>query len=113
MNSSPILGIQLCHFPNQCGQLVKDETLITCTQSQPAQYLTASITTESEISFMNKYSLILTINHSSTLNRGYYWACIKDLHSPCWYSCNDKLVSDVEESSLNNNTSYILFYRKV
>ena len=65
------------------------------------------------ISFINKYSLIATINHSGTLNWGHYWACIKHLHSSCWYSCNDKLVSNVEESSLNNTTSCILFYRKV
>ena len=44
---------------------------------------------------------------------GHYWACIKDLHSPCSYLCNDKLVSNVEESYLNNTTSYILFYSKV
>ena len=70
------------------------------------------MTIKDEISFMNKYSLIATINHSSTLNRGHYWACIKDLHSSCWYSCNDKLVSNVEESFLNNTTSYILFTEK-
>ena len=68
---------------------------------------------EDEVSFTNKYSLIATINHSGTLNRGHYWAFIKDLHSSSWYSCNDKLVFNVEERSLNNTTSYILFYRKV
>ena len=113
MNSAPILAIQLCRFPNQGGQLVKDETLVSCTQSQVGQYLTVPITIEDEVSFINKYSLIATINHSSTLSRGHYWACIKDLHSPCWYLCNAKLVSNVEESYLNNSTSYILFYRKV
>ena len=55
--------------------------------------------------FINKYSLIATINHLGNLNRGHYWACIKDLHSSCWYSCNDKLVFNVEESSLNNTIS--------
>ena len=58
MNSAPILAIQLCHFSNQGGQLVKNETLVSCTQSQPGQYLTVPITIEDEISFMNKYSLI-------------------------------------------------------
>ena len=71
------------------------------------------ITVEDEVSFTNKYSLIATINHSGTLNRGHYWAFIKDLHSSSWYSCNDKLVFNVEERSLNNTTSYIFFYRKV
>ena len=71
------------------------------------------ITVEDEVSFTNKYSLIATINHSGTLNRGHYWAFIKDLHSSSWHSCNDKLALNVEERSLNNTTSYILFYRKV
>ena len=71
------------------------------------------ITVEDEVSFTNKYSLIATINHSGTLNRGHYWAFIKDLHSSSWYSCNDKLIFNVEERSLSNTSSYILFYRKV
>ena len=95
------------------GQLVKVETLVSCTQSQLGQYLTVPITIDDEVSFINKYSLIATINHSGTLSRGHYWACIKDLHSPCWYLCNDKLISNVEESYFNNTTSNILFYSKV
>ena len=47
------------------------------------------------------------------MNRGHYWAFIKDLHSSSWYSCNDKLIFNVEERSLSNTSSYILFYRKV
>ena len=94
MNSAPILAIQLCRFSNQGGQLVKDETLVSCTQSQVGQYLTVPITIEDEVSLINKYFLIATINHSGTLSRGHYWACIKDLHSLCWYLCNDKLVSN-------------------
>ena len=80
MNSAPILATQLFRFSTQGGQLVKDETLASCTQSQTGQHLTVPTTIEDEISFMNKYSLTATINHSSTLNRGHYWACIKDLH---------------------------------
>ena len=115
MNSAPLLPIQLCRFSNWGGggQLVKDETLITCTQSQLGQYLTVPITIEDEVSFIDKYSLIATINHSGTLISGHYWACMKDLHLPCWYLFNDKLVSNVEESYLNNTTSCILFYSKV
>ena len=72
MNPAPTLAVQLCRFSNQGGQLVKDETLVSCTQSQPGQDLTVPITIENEFSSMNKYSLIATINHSSTLNRGHY-----------------------------------------
>ena len=82
------------------------------------QYLTVPITIEDEVSFISKYSLTATINHliNATIKplvTGHYWACIKDLHSPCWYLCNDKLVSNVEESYLKSTTSYILFYSKV
>ena len=72
MNPAPILAIHLCHFSNLGGQLVKDETLVSCTQSQVGQYLTVPITIEDEVSFVNKYSLIATINHSGTLSRGHY-----------------------------------------
>ena len=113
INSAPILIIQLCRFSNQGGQLVKNENFLSCTRGESNKDLTVPITVEDEVSFTNKYSLIATINHSGTLNRGHYWAFIKDLHSSSWYSCNDKLVFNVEERSLNNTTSYILFYRKV
>ena len=112
MNSAPILAIQLCRFSNQGGQLVKDETLVSCTQSQVGQYLTVPITIEDKVSFINKYSLIATINHSSNLSRGHYWACIKDLHTPCWYLCNDKLVSNVEEGYLSNTPHTFSFTAK-
>ena len=113
INSAPILIIQLCRFSNQGGQLVKNENFFSCTQSESNKDLTVPITIEDEVSFTNKYSLIATINHSGTLNRGHYWAFIKDLHSSTWYSCNDKSVFNVEENYVNNATSYILFYSKV
>ena len=75
--------------------------------------LTVPITIEDEVSFTNKYSLIATINHPGTLNRGHYWAFMKDLHFSTWCSCNDKSVFNVEENYVNNITSYILSYNKV
>ena len=54
MNSAPILAIQLYRFSNLAGQLVKDETLVSCTQSQVGRYLTVPITIEDEVSFINK-----------------------------------------------------------
>ena len=112
VNSAPILIIQRCRFSNQGGQLIKDANFFSCTQSEANKYLVVPITVEDEVSFTNKYSLIATIINSGALNRGHYWAFIKDLHSSSWYSCNDKLVFNVEERSVNNTTSYILFYRK-
>ena len=72
--SAPILIIQLCRFSNQGGQLMKDENFFSCTQSESNKHPTVTITVEDEVSFTNKYSLITTINHSCTLNRGQSWA---------------------------------------
>ena len=113
INSAPILIIQLCRFSNQGGELVKNVNFFSCTWGEPNKDLTVPITVEDEVSFTDKYSLIATINHLGTLNRGHYWAFIKDLHYSSWYSCNDKPVFNVEENYVNNATSYILFYSKV
>ena len=113
INSTPVLIIQLFRFSSQCDQLVKNENLCSCTQIESNKDVTVPITIEEEVSFTNRYSLVATINHSGTLNRGNYWAFIKDLHSFTWYSCNDKSVFNVEENYENNTTSYILFYSKV
>ena len=72
INYAPILAIQLGRFSNQGGPLVKDETLVNCTQSQSGQYVRVPMIIEDEVSFINKYSLIATINHSDTLSRGNY-----------------------------------------
>ena len=98
INSAPILIIQLCSFSNQGGQLVKNENLFSCTRGESNKDLTVPITVEDEISFTNKYSLIATITHWGTFNRGHYWAFIKDLHSFTWHSCNDKSVFNVEQN---------------
>ena len=60
----------------------------------------------------NKYSLVASINHSGTLELGHYWAVVKDSNTGDWLSCNNKVVLTVPQHSLNNTTSYILFYKK-
>ena len=69
-------------FSYQGAQIVKNENFFSCTQSESNKDLTVPITIEDEVSFTNKYSLIATINHSGTLNRGHYWAFIKGLYTP-------------------------------
>ena len=54
-----------------------------------------------------------SINHSCTPDQGHYWAIIKDLNSGGWLSSNEKVVLTVPQHSLNNATSYILFYKKI
>ena len=113
INSAPIVVIQLFPFSNQGGQLIKDADFFSCTQSESNKHLKVPITVEDEVIFSNKYSLIATFNHSSTLLRCHYWTFIKHLHSSSWYSSNDKLVLNVKENSHHNIASYILFCSKV
>ena len=100
-----------CWFSSQDDQLIKDTNFFSCTQSESNKYLAVLVTVEDEVSFTNKYSLSATINHPGTLNRGHYRAFIRDLHSSSWYSCNAKLVFNLE-NSFNNTASYILFSAK-
>ena len=95
IGSSSTLVIQLSRFSNSHSRLLK-----------------VPITVEDEVSFSSKYSLVASINHSGTLEQEHYWAVVKDSNTGDWLSCNDKVVQTVPQHSLNNTTSYILFYKK-
>ena len=69
-NSALILIIQLCRFSNQGRQLIKDENFLSCTQSEWNKDLAVPKTIEDEVSFTNKYCVIASSNHSSTLYMG-------------------------------------------
>ena len=113
INSAQFLIIMLCRFSNQGPTLLKNEDKFNCASSGTTKHLTVPVAGDGEIFVNNTYSLIATINHSGSLNHGHYWAVIKDNNSSKWYCCNDKLVSQVDESYVNNTTSYILFYKKI
>ena len=109
ISSGSMLVIQLSQFCTLHSRLIKEQQVFNCS---PELDLKVSITVEDEVSFSTKYSLIASINHSGTLDQGHYWAIVKDLYSGDWLSCNDKVVLTVPQHSLNNTTSYILFYKK-
>ena len=111
--SAPLLIIQLRRFYNQGPTLLKNEDMFNCTLSEPNRDLSVAVTSDSEISVNNSYSLTATINHSGFINQGHYWAVIRDTKSSNWYCCNDRLVFRVDKGYLNNKTSYILFYRRI
>ena len=109
IGSSSILVIQLSRFSTSHSGLLKDPRVFNCS---PELELKVPITVEDEVSFSSKYSLVASINHSGTLDKGHYWAVVKDSNTGDWLSCNDKVVLTVPQHSLNNATSYILFYKK-
>ena len=109
ISSGSILVIQLSRFSTSYSGLIKDQQVFNCF---PELDLKVPITVEENVSFSTKYSLMASINHSGTLDQGHYWALIKDLSSGDWLSCNGKVVLTLPQHSLNNTTSYILFYKK-
>ena len=109
IGSSSILVIQLTRFSTSHSRLLKDPQVFN---SSPELELKVPITVEDEVSFSSKYSLVASINHSGMLDQGHYWAVVKDSNTGDWLSCNDKVVVTVPQHSLNNTTSYILFYKK-
>ena len=65
---------------------------------------------DDNVSFSKEFSLVATINHSGSLNAGHYWAFIKDNIYKSWFKCDDRSILKVKPSTLNNTTSYVLFY---
>ena len=71
---------------------------------------TVPLKLDDNVSFSKEFSLVATINHSGSLNAGHYWAIIKDNISKSWFKCDDRSILKVKPSTLNNTTSYVLFY---
>lgn len=57
------------------------------------------------------YELYAVNNHSGSRNYGHYWsyAKVKDQENK-WFCFNDASVTEINESEVINNNSYILFY---
>ena len=91
--------IHLKHFSIGRNKVIKDRLQIRITNSN-------------KVVFFNSYSLVATINHSGSMNNGYYWAIIKDDTTNQWFSGNDKVVFEIKVDDLNNKTSYVFFYAR-
>ena len=57
------------------------------------------------------YDLFGTGNHSGNVFGGHYTANIKNANGK-WYSFNDTIVNEISETSVINQYTYCLFYRK-
>ena len=106
----PVLIVQLNRFSTFQGKVTKDDSFFQCLP--PATGLKIPITREDEVSFSDKYSLVATINHSGTLDRVHYWAFIFDSSNKHWFNCNDRVIFKTDQKSINNNSCYILFYKR-
>ena len=101
------LIIQVKHFLVFNQAMTKDISKISCT---PA--LTVPVTLDEDVGDHKKFNLIATINHSGNLARGHHSSFIKSTSS-AWFHCNNIAVLPSIEAALNNDTSYIFFYKNV
>ena len=69
IQSSFILMKHLKRFCVERDKVIKDNQFFKC---YPADLLQIRITDSNEFSYLNNYSLGSTINHSGSLNNGYY-----------------------------------------
>ena len=69
--------IQLSRFSISHSRLRKGQQLFNCS---PDFELNIPIIVEDEVFFSSKYSLMMSVNHSGTLDQGHYWAVLKDLN---------------------------------
>ncbi|XP_057296189.1 ubiquitin carboxyl-terminal hydrolase 27-like [Hydractinia symbiolongicarpus] len=72
-----LLILQLKKLTCVAGRSVKNNQLVNCI-SRCGNILEVPLHPADDVSFTNKYKLVATINHSSTLAAGHYWAFIKD-----------------------------------
>ena len=101
------LIIQLKRFISFSGSTIKDVKDVVCTSE-----IRIPVSAEDDVTFYKTYSLIGSINHLGTLDRGHYTAHICNRSSTNWYHCNDAAVVPCKKSAVNNSC-YILFYRVV
>ena len=112
VNCGQILIVHLFRYLNSGNNVfIKNTNFVECLP-ETTHVLRVPIQTGDSISFTHIYSLIATINHSGTLQAGHYWAFIKDCSTNNWLKCNDRAVLKLKPHTLNNNTSYVLFYIK-
>ena len=104
-----ILVIQLKRFQLSNGHVSKDNRIVSCYPD----VLKIPVHADDNITLNQHYSLVATIDHFGNLQSGHYWANIKPHSAHEWLSCNDNRVAPINVESVNNATSYVLFFRKM
>ena len=108
-NCGHVLIVQLNRFSKFHGNTFKHTRFVECLPVKD-HILTVPLKLDDNVSFSKEFSLVATINHSGSLNAGHYWAFIKDNIYKSWFRCDDHSILKVKPSTLNNTTSYVLFY---
>ena len=72
-NCGHVLIIQLNRFSKFNGDTFKDTRFVECLPEKD-HILTVPFKLDDDVSFSKEFSLVATMNHSSSLNAGHYWA---------------------------------------
>ena len=91
----------------QPNQVVKDQSHVDCSNR-----LIRDSGIDQDISFRHTVELCATVNHSGTLEAGHYVAHVKE-EKDLWSICYGKAVTISNGENVNNNSSYILFLKRL
>ena len=83
---------------------MKDMSLVNCVMEQ----LYFSVDLDGEV--RKSYHLVASICHSGTLVAGHYTVQVLHKQDSQWLLCNDKAVSPIQSSEVDNKHGYVLFY---
>ena len=100
--------IELRRFVDFQGTVTRDVNMITCFANIPIP-----VSLDNDIVEQRKFRLIFTVNHVENLNNDHHTAHVRNNFFSAWYRCNDIAVISCSKEVLENNTSYILFYKAV
>ena len=93
--------LQLKHFVSHQGKLIKDIKKVQCTET-----LSVPVVVD-DVSFHKKFILIVTVNHTRTLDEGHYTAYVKMSNFSSRQFCNYIAVLRSSVQKVNNTSSYI------
>ena len=105
VDSGSILIVQLLHYDNFKGAVIKNNLTINCSET-----LKLPISADQQVCLFKEFNLKVTINHLGTLQAGHYWPHIKDKDNRGWLKYNDTSVIATPFSGLSNTSSYVFFF---
>ena len=103
-----ILVVQLKRYSNLNGFLSIDRQIFNVSDTLS---IVVPTIIDSVVSFNTTFKLVAQICHSGSLQSGHYFANV--LSGNKWLKCNDRAVTEIGKSALDNSYSYLLFFKLV
>lgn len=104
----PILTVHLKRFKFDGKKFEKINDLVT----YPIEKLDLSELAIGSQKDLPEYNLYAQINHKGILQKGHFYAIIRNWRNNNWYSCDDSEVTPKNPEKIVKKHSYMLFYQK-